>query len=730
MGDTIRIISAPTEVGNFVDLVRCSADEHRDAFGFLPDHVYREAANQKKLLVAVESDTTGAETYAGHVMFGGVYPHGRIFQIFVVPAFRKSGVSTKLLGEVVRRFEAEGYLGIRVRVAADLHEADSFWERNNFHLVNKLPGGSTKGRTIHLRVRDLETPSLLNLMQPIPKLVPRADLRLTERFAGLSPVYAIDLNVLLDTVRNRPRGEAAGAVIRAGLRNRVRIAVCAEFLNELKRNTKPGQTDPLLELAQHFPSLTEPPAEKKTKIAKELARIIFPHREATGNLRARDQSDLAHLATAIHHQTAGFITSEDAILQNRELIRSTYQLDVLGVGEFSAMVDIGDEREPLSVVVNSADAEVRVSDLSENRLVDARRFLERSGVHRRLISDTLAAGSIGETRRRLVVSAGDTVIAYAAWSQAPGSSGVVELFLCADEAHPSAEAVVDYVVDAACADVSKTSSAMVQMTELPGHSQTRHTAITHGFRPVDGRTAPGVTLQKICIGEPVGNANWGRIRTQLAQAYGLGLPQAIPDFISAQKGVSLDSPSGSKITVFTEDLESLLGPVLFLFPGRDGVIVPIRQEYADELLGTAAQASFLASPVAALRKERAYFSGRNTSATLIKGSPILFYESGKGSGRGAVVAAGRIVRTRLVEKSDIDDQTFRRGVLDQRTLDRLNRRTQVVATTFDNILRLKEPVRFRRLKEIAKIDDANLVTARRITAERLQSVLAEGKLYV
>lgn len=729
MGDTIRIISEPAEVERFVDVVRRHADNERDAFGFLPEHVYREAANQRKLLVAVSGGHTAGEKYAGHIMFGGVYPHGRIFQIFVAPDFRRAGISKQLLGEVVRRLEREGYLGIRVRVAADLADADSFWERNNFHLVNKLAGGTTRGRIIHLRVRDLETPSLLNLMRPTPKVMPRADLRLTERFAGLAPVYVIDLNVLFDVVKDRPRAEAAGAVIHAGLQNRVRVAVCEEFLNELKRTSKPAPADPILALARHFPPLKEPPADMKVRAVRELAKIVFPHREAAGILSTQDQSDLAHLATAIHHKAAGFITSENAILQSRNAIRDAYGLDVLGVGEFSAMVDVGDEQEPMAMVVNAADAEVRAVDLPEDRRTEVRQFMEKLAVPRQLVNDALAAESIGEARRRLVVTAGNTVIAYAAWSNAPGPSGVVQLFLCADEEHPAAEAVIDYIFDAACMDASKVSPSMIRVTELAGHSRTRRTAIAHGFRPADGRTSPGVALQKICVGRPVGQANWDHVRAQIGR-FGVGLPRVLPDLASARKGLRVDSPSGSKITVFIEDLENLLGPVLFLFPDRDGVIVPIRREFADELLGTAAQASLLASPVAALRRERAYFSGRNTLTMLVKGSPILFYESARGKGRGAVVAAGRIVRSRLVIKSDIDEQTFRRGVLNPRTLDGLSKRTHVVATTFDNILRFKEPVNFRRLKEIAKIDGANLVTARRVTAERLQAVLAQGKVYV
>jgi len=75
----------------FADDVRASADEERDALGFLPGGVYAEAARRGKLLVA-----TIGHTYAGHLLFGGTFPRARVFQIFVKKEYRKPQFYAKL----------------------------------------------------------------------------------------------------------------------------------------------------------------------------------------------------------------------------------------------------------------------------------------------------------------------------------------------------------------------------------------------------------------------------------------------------------------------------------------------------------------------------------------------------------------------------------------------------------------------------------------------------------
>jgi hypothetical protein len=55
-----------------------------------------------------------------------------------------------------------------------------------------------------------------------------------QKRSGDIPIYAIDLNVFYDAIRDRVRSDDAGAVFEAALKNQIRIAATQEFISELK----------------------------------------------------------------------------------------------------------------------------------------------------------------------------------------------------------------------------------------------------------------------------------------------------------------------------------------------------------------------------------------------------------------------------------------------------------------------------------------------------------------
>jgi ribosomal protein S18 acetylase RimI-like enzyme len=139
----IQIRSRPDEVRPFVEFARSSADTEKEALGFLPARVYQQSADEHRLCVAVAIDGT-TETYAGHALFGGKFPHARIFQLFVSNPFRRLGVGRRLVREVVHRAQTAHYMSVSVKVASDLGAANSFWGRMQFALVNSKRGGTAR----------------------------------------------------------------------------------------------------------------------------------------------------------------------------------------------------------------------------------------------------------------------------------------------------------------------------------------------------------------------------------------------------------------------------------------------------------------------------------------------------------------------------------------------------------------------------------------------------------
>jgi hypothetical protein len=65
---------------------------------------------------------------------------------------------------------------------------------------------------------------------------------------------------------------------------------------------------------------------------------------------------------------------------------------------------------------------------------------------------------------------------------------------------------------------------------------------------------------------------------------------------SALSGLTVQGPEGKLITVRLAALEDAIGPTILVWPGREGVVVPIARRYADDLLGTGDQLPLFGSP--------------------------------------------------------------------------------------------------------------------------------------
>jgi hypothetical protein len=92
----------------FIEAVRAQADSERDALGFLPEPAYAEAARQRKLILLIfqEGDRS---YYAGHLLFGGIFPVLRVRQISITAKSRRNGQATTLLRALIAQGEKESY---------------------------------------------------------------------------------------------------------------------------------------------------------------------------------------------------------------------------------------------------------------------------------------------------------------------------------------------------------------------------------------------------------------------------------------------------------------------------------------------------------------------------------------------------------------------------------------------------------------------------------------------
>ena len=198
----------------------------------------------------------------------------------------------------------------------------------------------------------------------------------------------------------------------------------------------------------------------------------------------------------------------------------------------------------------------------------------------------------------------------------------------------------------------------------------------------------------------------------------------------ANTGVFLDKKADDRwSTISLFDFETLISPGALICPGRTAVMIPIRPAYADELLpSTVRQIPALPGKEAALRLERAYFSG-GRSDLLTPGKIAVFYIS---RGRQEAVAAGRITFSGNLTKTQAVLNLGRQGVLTEEEIHQTaNSKGEVTAFTFDNVMTFSQYIAYPDLKEMGCVGPANLVTAEELSHDSLCRIVErafEGNL--
>lgn len=722
MSSKITILKSFEHVEPYIELARLGADTSRDAFGFLPPKAYRQAAEQGKLFVAI--DATGQ--FLGHLMFGGVFPHGKLMQIYTAPMFRKLGVARALIQQLIDYAQKRTFLSLSAKVASDLREANAFYEKMGFQTVRTLRGGKTRNRLLYHRIRDLDTPSLFDLMAPREhKRLP--SLGISGNYSSKMPIYAIDLNVLFDVSKQRVRSKDAGMVIGAALSGDIRLVIAEEFIKELQRSSPNFPNDPILKFALEMKMLPMHDPRKTSSTEQELAGVIFPERVRQGILTPQDRSDLRHLATAIHHKVTGFITSENAILRAHDYLRSKHDLEVLGVSDFADAMATNDSTFSQTMAARTVDTELSSVPFSDSASSEMCSFLKALHVPPHVIKNALSRGDCLDPQRHIILKGGTGAIAFAAWGLTQTPHKIANAFVCADENTPAANTAIDYTLAQICKEASSGAPVLVHLQILPGHPVTRQIALAHGFRPEPGKEEHGTILHKVAIGDVIDEQSWGDIRRSLVSLIRAELPLAIPTYEGPDQRISIKTSSGQAQAIPLQELETLLSPTLILLPGRPGAVVSIKRVFADELLGTAEQFSLLIPPEAVFLKERVYYNTPRAASILASGTPILFYESSDGGGRKSIVAVGRATESRILTDDQVNSDTRRRGVLlDTGSFKNIGVSNKKLATYFDNIMPFKNPVRLAILRKIGCADRSNFVTARRVEPNHLIEVINEG----
>jgi GNAT superfamily N-acetyltransferase/predicted nucleic acid-binding protein len=709
-------------VSCYSKLVQEQSDSERTVLGFLPRSVYSEAAAGGKLYVATV-EVAGQEHYAAHLLYGGKFPSLRVFQLYTLPKFRGQGIGRKLVESLAEEAESQYYLTISARVASDL-PANEFWDRMGFRTIRTERGGLTTGREINVRKRELRSPTLFSVSETVTATH-------SPTHSGIEqPIFALDVNVFLDVIKDRPRGEYAKRLLTASMSGILRLFVACEFVAELSRAARSQGPDPVVQMAMALPQFTAVPDLFLASLKQGLATLIFPNRAATGQLRDRDHSDLVHLATMIYHSASGFVTSDESILKKRVELRTQYKIEVLGPAEL-AEIYIPRQWTPMQVSAESSDGDsIEISEIDELRKSEIESFLRSCSIPADQVADAMAPGQFACPRHRVAVSFSGQVVCFAAWDATRGVRSSTKAWLGVDTLSPAGELACDMLLDTMFRDVCLLRPARVVIHDEQMNREALEYAKGRGFRQCLQPSTPP-THEKFCIGKIVTARSWDEARGVVSDSLELILPVVPPIYSGPDTEVIIGRKSGPESRISLQQFESHFGPMILLLPGRPTVVVPIHRSYADRLLDTGFQHSLFPAPEASVLGEKLYFSSPRTLSVMRPGALILFYESiGTDNGRGAIVAAAQITRSGVRQTAELDPGTTRRGVLSPDEVEAVSTNNRTGLTFFNQLFRFESPVGLSRLRALGCADGANFVTARQIDDAVAAIIIEEGKTSV
>lgn len=711
---TIEILDRYTDVAPFVSSVIEAADSDKNALGFFPLRVFEDFARKEQLFVAVERRAKGV-SYAGHLLFEARHPKGRVRQMFVAPAFRKRGIATLLLNHLKEHLTEHAFISMYARVAEDLAQANKFWEKQGFYVQSVTRGGETRNRTILVRSHELDTPQLF-----APSGLSAADpLGLDSTYAAEIPLFLLDLNVLFDLGPRRRRNEEILDLFRIERTGSCQLALSTEITAELTRTASVGVTDPMQAYVRIFPSFPAPSAQEWNALSPELASIVFPERYRADALSSNDVSDLRHLATAIQNRLTGLITNDTSILNAAARLNEKYGIQVISPGAFKDL-NAGDTRE--EVFETGANNSLSITPITQPEEAAVHHLLARLRIPASAIVAAWAAIDSNErVSNRYGVWSEGILVGYLMWPKIMTGNDL-SARVAVDETQPcavhAARLLLGYLVEQATA----AGTSQIRLTFPPQQAQIREVASALGFGGLTGQTS----LTKLALGGIVTTSNWADRMDGLFQAGRVRFPAVPPVYREVDQQIRLVRPDGNVGHVSLMALETLLSPALFCLPGRTAVISPVRRDFAEHLLAHSPQKSLLPHARAKLYKQRHYLSGAATLKHFKRGNLILFYESAKNRGLGAIVAMARVQHAYLKSQEAMENSDLDPSVLDSAGLEAIGRSKAKTVTAFDNIICLERPVPLATLQRLGCGSPQDLITTHAIDNAQLQGILEEG----
>jgi len=357
--------------------------------------------------------------------------------------------------------------------------------------------------------------------------------------------------------------------------------------------------------------------------------------------------------------------------------------------------------------------------VSERPDEEIRQYLLRNHISAELIDEFCSSNTVHSHHVSLAIQLSDTIVAVGILLVPKQMEPTARLLVHTLPENPNCELFTDHILDKLIRHACATLPTAISLAYLSGQPVVRKYAKLRGFL----KSASTKDLTKIALGRPITNDTWHNIADTLRRRTGFALSDQAPKTFSTP--ITIVNREGTAHSVQPIELESILSPSIIVCAERPAVLIPIRRNFSDELLGTSKQSnfSFIEEKDASFVALRSYVNSPRTASAMRPHLPILFYESLKQNGRGAIVAMARIVDVSVVRKTDIPSHRLRRLVVND--VDDFSASDEVLLTTFDNLLELPNPVSLSKIRQVGAAK-ASLVAPETIDSVQTAQIINWG----
>lgn len=694
----IQVTNDKDVILNFIDEIVEGADSEKSALGFIPHTEYPKAAAKEKILVAYQGSV-----FLGFILFGGKHPVLKILQTFVAKEFRRTKVATHLVEHLRDYGNANRFSSIRARVAAEL-DANRFWRKMNFLLVGQ-DGESDKKRLINIYELTLEAPTLFPHESYSNEI---ESIQVEKRPIVAAPSYGIDVNILLDLLRERKNEDQVKSLFTYALASETRLFTTHEFKEELLRNKKKKE-DYLLKLLETLPEL--PTKELSNELLQQLHHIVIPKNKGTTD---QDISDLRHLGHCVVNGLTGFVTSEEMLLSAHHELKRHFGLEVVTPGELG----VGEYLHQEHSLLDDHDEEFVVRPLKVEDRPELCTFLKHNHYSDdAVVTFTNEMSALAPSCSQLATRSGRIVGAL----MVKGTSGKTDRIvgsLCVQEESSIATSVANCLFGILLSAL-KEGLSIIELEVPPLADKIQQTAKQLGFFGINSKRR---RLIKYNYNGVIDKSTWKEFAEDL-RSEGLEISQRLPSNAEIENTGILLTIGSSRGVFSLFDLETILSPLIILTPGRSSFIVPIREKFA-HLLNVEVQMPLLPEPQGVLRAERAYFASVQAVRKLHRGAIVIFYVSGSNKGRKEAVGICRVTACGVFPLEIALTKFKTQGVYRDEEIHAVGE--QVGVFSFDRFTKFRNPIPYKQLVSMGCVGGANLVSTQRIDYEQLTAIIRKG----